>query len=147
MSEAGVRSRRRRPNMVTDPLADLLTRIRNALQVRAYFVDVPTSKLKEQVVRVLKEEGYIEDYSLVQVEDLPRPVLRIVLKYGEDDEPAIRRLTRISKPGRRVYMGVEDLKPVVDGMGIRILTTNKGVMSDRQARKLRVGGEVICEVV
>lgn len=133
--------------MVSDPLADMLTRIRNALQVRAYIVDIPASKLKEQVARVLKEEGYIADYELVPVDDLPRPVIRVTLKYGPDGEPAIRTLKRISKPGRRVYLGVEDLKPVVDGMGIRILTTNKGVLSDRQARKLRVGGEVICEVV
>jgi small subunit ribosomal protein S8 len=131
--------------MMTDPIADLLTRIRNALRVRREVVEVPTSRLKREMVRVLKEEGYIWDYEEQQPEGAPRPRLRIYLKYDLHGEPVIRSIQRISKPGRRVYAKVEDLKPVLEGLGIRILSTNKGVLSDRQARKWRVGGEVLCE--
>ncbi len=140
--------------MMTDQIADMLTRIRNGLLVKRGMVEMPSSKMKVEIARVLKEEGFILDYEVVPPEQAQaegrrvsaQPVLRIYLKYGPRGERVITELKRISKPGRRVYMKVEDLKPVVDGMGIRILSTNRGVLSDRQARKLRVGGEVLCEV-
>jgi len=141
--------------MMTDQIADMLTRIRNALQVKRGVVEMPTSKMKVEIARVLKEEGFIQDYEVVEPsqaelearrQNYPQPILRIYLKYGPQGERVITQLKRISKPGRRVYAKVAELKPVVDGMGIRILSTNRGVMSDRQARKLNVGGEVLCEV-
>ncbi len=140
--------------MMTDQIADMLTRIRNGLQVKRGMVEMPSSKMKVELARVLKEEGFILDYEVVPPEQAQaegtrvkvQPVLRIYLKYGPHGERVITELKRISKPGRRVYMKVQDLKPVVDGMGIRILSTSRGVLSDRQARKLRVGGEVLCEV-
>ena len=129
---------------MTDPVADMLTRIRNALKVERPVVDVPFSRLKEGIVKVLVEEGYVWEYAVV--EDKPVNKLRIVLKYGQNGERVIQRIRKISKPGRRSYCGPADLRPVLNGLGITILSTNKGILSDRKARTENVGGEVLCEV-
>jgi len=130
--------------MMTDPIADMLTRIRNAVRVERAFVDLPTSKVKRGVAEVLKREGYIWDWE--EIDASPAKQLRIHLKYGPNGERVIRHLRRISKPGRRVYSGHAKLKPVLNGLGIYILSTSRGVISDREARQRRLGGEVLCEV-
>jgi len=129
---------------LTDPVADLLSRIRNALGARHQKVDVPASKLKLEIARILKEEGFISNYKAT--EEAGHKILRIYLKYGSNNEAAISRLQRVSSPGCRVYVGRTDIPRVLGGMGINILTTPKGVMTGRQARKEGVGGEVLCEV-
>jgi len=131
--------------MNTDPIADLLTRIRNAALAKHARVDMPASKLKTEVVRVLKEEGFISTYKLVE-ETKAKKVLRVFLKYTPDRHSVITGLRRISKPGSRRYVGVAGIRSVVGGMGVSILTTPRGVMTGRAARKERVGGEVLCEV-
>jgi len=131
--------------MQTDPIADLLTRIRNAARARHARVDIPTSKLKVEVARILKDEGYISTYKLVE-ENKTRKTLRLFLKYTPDRRSVITDLRRISKPGSRRYLSAYKIRPVVGGMGISILTTSKGVMTGRAARKARLGGEVLCEV-
>ncbi len=131
--------------MQTDPIADLLTRIRNAARAKHARVDIPASKLKVEITRILKEEGYISTYKLVE-ENKTRRVLRVFLKYTSDRRSVITDLNRVSRPGSRRYSGAVDIRPVVGGMGINILTTPKGVMTGRSARKARVGGEVLCEV-
>lgn len=130
--------------MTTDTIADMLTRIRNALRARHPKVDVPASRLKTEIARVLKEEGYILNYKVA--EEGPRKTIKIYLKYQENNQPVITRLVRVSRPGCRVYVGREEIKPVLGGMGISILTTPKGVMTGRQARREGVGGEVLCQV-
>ncbi len=130
--------------MMTDPIADMLTRIRNALQVRKECVDIPSSKLKRRIVEILKNEGYISNYVLI--DDGKQGVLRVYLKYDENNEPVIKKLIRVSKPGRRVYVSRAKLPRPLSGVGIAIISTSKGIMSDIEARKLGVGGEVICEV-
>jgi small subunit ribosomal protein S8 len=130
--------------MMTDPIADVLTRIRNAVRVERPHVDVPTSNLKRGLADVLKREGYVWDWE--EIPGQPRSILRIYLKYGPNGEQVIRHIRRISKPGRRIYSGVADLKPVLNGLGIRILSTSRGIMSDREARQKKVGGEVLCEI-
>ena len=130
--------------MMTDPIADMLTRIRNAVRVERPFVEIPVSKVKRGVAEVLKREGYIWDWQ--EVEENPVSNLRIELKYGPNGERVIQRLKRVSTPGRRVYSGATDLRPVLNGLGISILSTSRGVISDREARQRNVGGEVICEV-
>jgi small subunit ribosomal protein S8 len=147
--------------MMTDPLADMLTRIRNANRIERQAVDMPATKLKKSVAQVLKDEGFIFDYQVglmapgeggarefQPTEDWSRPklILRVVLKYGPEGERVIRHIARISKPGCRKYIHSKKLRPVLDGLGISILSTNKGVMSDRRAKTLRVGGEVLCQV-
>lgn len=132
---------------VNDPIADMLTRIRNMLMIGRTEVMIPTSKLKLEIARVLKEEGYIVDYEVV--EDTPFNWIKIELKYvGERRErrPVIDNLERISKPGRRIYTQAKDIPWVLSGMGIAILSTPKGVMTGQTARRLRVGGEVLCYV-
>jgi len=129
---------------MTDPIADLLTRIRNAVRAGHASVDAPASRLKEQVARVLLEEGFITAYKVVEA--APQNLLRIYLKYDREGRAVLRGLRRISRPGRRVYQGVETLKPVLTGTGIAIVSTSKGVFSDRRCRKERVGGEVLCHV-
>lgn len=129
---------------MTDPIADFLTRIRNAIGARRQMVTVPSSKMKVRIAQILKEEGYIQDYRVV--EDGRQGILEIQLKYDRDNRSVIEGLRRDSRPGRRKYVGKDDLKPVRNGLGIAILTTSKGVMTDRQARKLSVGGEVICTI-
>jgi small subunit ribosomal protein S8 len=131
--------------MQTDPIADLLTRIRNAARAKHARVDIPASKLKVEITRILKEEGYISTYKLVE-ENKTRRVLRVFLKYTSDRRSVITDLKRVSRPGSRRYSGAIGIRPVVGGMGINILTTPKGVMTGRSARKARVGGEVLCEV-
>jgi len=130
--------------MMTDPIADLLTRIRNALLIERPFVDVPASKLKEGIVQALQREGYIWDYEVV--EQAPQNVLRVNLKYSPTGERVIQHIRRVSTPGRRLYSTVKDTPNVLQGMGIGILSTNKGVLSNREARRENVGGELLCEV-
>jgi small subunit ribosomal protein S8 len=129
---------------LTDPVADFLTRIRNAIRARQQKMDVPASKLKAEIARILKEEGYIANYKATEEEG--RQILRVYLKYGANNEAAIRDLTRISRPGCRVYVGRDEIKRVQGGLGICILTTPRGVMTGKQARRERVGGEILCEV-
>jgi small subunit ribosomal protein S8 len=130
--------------MMTDPIADMLTRIRNGVAVSMPSVDVPYSRLKHDVCKALVDEGFLVQFEVIDGE--PRKNLRIQLRYGNDGEKAIQSLKRVSKPGRRVYLGVDELKPVLGGMGARVLSTSRGVMSDRAARVQRIGGEVICEI-
>jgi small subunit ribosomal protein S8 len=133
--------------MMSDPIADMLSRIRNALMAGKGTVDMPSSKIKVEIARILKEEGYIETYEVI--EQQPFPVLTIGLKYygaRRERRPVISSITRISKPGRRVYRGRMDLPRVMSGIGIAIVTTPKGVMTASQARRERVGGEVLCYV-
>ena len=130
--------------MMTDPIADMLTRIRNAVRVERPHVDVPLSRLKLGVAEVLKREGYIWDYKEVDAE--PVKHLRIELKYGPNGERVIQSIRRVSKPGRRVFSKSRDLRPVLNGLGISILSTSKGLVSDREARQQNLGGEVLCEV-
>jgi small subunit ribosomal protein S8 len=129
---------------MTDPLADMLTRIRNASTARHERVDVPSSKLKLEVARILKEEGYIKN--LKPIQDKKQGIIRIFLKYDEKKQPVIQGIERMSKLGRRLYAGNEDIPRVLGGLGIAIVSTSRGVMTDRQARSLRVGGEVLCAV-
>jgi small subunit ribosomal protein S8 len=128
---------------LTDPVADFLARIRNAIRARHQKLDVPASKLKAEIARILKEEGYISNYKVQEEEG--KLVLRVYLKYGGADA-AIRDLARVSRPGCRVYVGRDEIKRVQGGLGISILTTPKGVMTGRQARREGVGGELLCEV-
>jgi small subunit ribosomal protein S8 len=132
--------------MLTDPIADMLTRIRNGVRVERPHVEVSTSKVKRGLADVLKREGYVWDWSEVEVEGSPVKQLRIELKYGPNGEKVIQDIKRVSKPGRRVYSKAKDLKPVLGGMGITIISTSTGVLSDREARQKNAGGEVICEV-
>lgn len=129
---------------VTDPIADMLTRIRNATQARHRYVLVPASKLKISVARILKEEGYIGGFEVSR--DRPQPTMRIWLRYTDDREPVLSGLRRVSKPGRRVYVGKGEIPWVLSGMGLAILSTPRGVMTGREARKLGIGGEVLCHV-
>lgn len=128
----------------TDPISDLLARIRNAMLAKHDRLDVPKSKLKLEICRILKQEGYIENLSLV--ERKPVPDIRIFLRYDRHGAPAIRHLSRVSKPGRRVYRGADEVPLVRNGLGTAILSTSSGVLTDQQARTQRVGGEVLCQV-
>jgi small subunit ribosomal protein S8 len=130
--------------MWSDPIADMLTRIRNGVRIDRSEVKIPSSKLKVGIARVLKEEGYIADYD--EIDDGRQGILRVSLKYGPTGEKAITKIDRTSKPGRRVYTGTKDLPRVLDGLGIAIVSTSHGVMSDRQCREKKVGGEVLCTV-
>ncbi|MEX0586202.1 MAG: 30S ribosomal protein S8 [Pirellulales bacterium] len=130
--------------MMTDPIADMLTRIRNAVRIERANVEMPLSKVKCGVAEVLKREGYIWDWQTVDAQ--PANHLRIDLKYGPNGERVIRHIRRVSKPGCRVYRGARDLRPVLAGLGISIVSTSRGVVSDREARQRNLGGEVLCEV-
>ena len=130
--------------MMTDPIADMLTRIRNAVRVERPGVDMPLSKVKRGLAEVLKREGYIWDWE--EIEGQPADLLRLHLKYGPNGERVIRCIRRVSKPGRRVYSGAAAMKPVLGGLGICIISTSRGVISDREARQRKLGGEVLCEV-
>jgi len=127
-----------------DPVSDLLTRIRNAHLAKHDRVDVPTSKLKAEICRILKEEGFIRNYR--QIDGKPAGLIRIYLEYDGEGTPAISHLQRISKPGRRIYRGAGQIRPVLGGRGIGVVSTNLGLLSDRQARERSVGGEVLCEI-
>lgn len=129
---------------MTDPIADLLTRIRNALMVRHEKVEMPGSQVKRQIVAILKREGYIEDYEWL--EDGKQGTLLIHLKPVREGGPIPRGLKRVSKPGARVYVGYGEIEPVLDGLGIAILSTSKGILTDRESRERKVGGEVLCHV-
>jgi small subunit ribosomal protein S8 len=147
--------------MMTDPLADMLTRIRNANRIERPAVDMPASRLKMNVAQVLKDEGFILDYQVGRLatdeqgqthfqpdEEFGKPhtLLRVFLKYGPEGEKVIRHMARASRPGRRLYRRKDQLRPVLDGLGISIISTSKGVMSDRRARAQRLGGEMLCTV-
>ncbi|VTS02192.1 30S ribosomal protein S8 [Tuwongella immobilis] len=147
--------------MMTDPIADMLTRIRNANHIERRLVEMPAAGLKVSIAQVLQDEGFITGYVLgtyvesaegndfqpiEKLSDAAKPVLRIFLKYGPDGEKVIRNIERASKPGRRLYRGRQSLPRVLDGLGIAVISTSKGVMSDRKARKEGVGGELICTV-
>ena len=130
--------------MMTDPIADMLTRIRNAVRVERPHVDMPISKVKRGVAEVLKREGYIWDWK--EVQDEPFSHLQIELKYGPNGERVINTVRRVSKPGRRVYSRAKELRPVLNGLGISVISTSRGVISDREARQRNLGGEVLCEI-
>jgi small subunit ribosomal protein S8 len=147
--------------MMTDPVADMLTRIRNANRIERPAVEMPATGLKVRIAQVLKDEGYVLDYQIGAYStdeqgqphfetrpDLkqPKTILRIYMKYGPEGERVIRKIDRASRPGRRLYRRSTQLKPVLDGMGIAILSTSRGVMSDRQARAQKLGGELLCTV-
>ncbi|HEY0309080.1 MAG TPA: 30S ribosomal protein S8 [Acidobacteriaceae bacterium] len=129
---------------LTDPVADFLTRIRNSIRARHQKLDVPASKLKAEIARILKEEGYIANYKATEEDG--HKIIRVYLKYTASNEAVIRDLSRISRPGCRVYVGRDEIRRVQGGLGICILTTPKGVMTGRQARREGVGGEILCEV-
>jgi small subunit ribosomal protein S8 len=129
---------------LTDPVADFLTRIRNSIRARHQKLDVPASKLKAEIARILKDEGYIANYKAT--EENGQKVIRVYLKYSTNNEAAIRDLQRVSRPGCRVYVGRDEIRRVQGGLGISIMTTPKGVMTGRQARREGVGGEILCEV-
>jgi len=129
--------------MLTDPIADMLTRIRNAVRIKAEKVDVPASRMKLEVAKILKEEGFIKAYKILK--DKRQGILRIVLKYMDNDN-VISGLKRVSKPGRRIYVNKGEIPRVMSGVGIAILTTSKGIVSDKVCRQEGVGGEVICYV-
>jgi small subunit ribosomal protein S8 len=129
---------------LTDPVADFLARIRNAIRARLPKVDAPASKLKLEIARILKEEGYISSYKAVEEEG--HKLLRVYLKYGPNNDAAISNVQRVSRPGCRVYVNRHEIPRVLGGMGINILTTPRGVMTGREARKQGVGGEILCEV-
>jgi small subunit ribosomal protein S8 len=129
---------------VTDPIADMLTRIRNGLVVRKTFVLMPSSKIKVAIAQILLEEGYIQGYEVTN--ERPQPNIRVWLKYDQNRRPIVTGLERVSKPGRRVYRGKQDLPWVLSGLGIAIVSTPKGVMTGREARRNNVGGEVLCYV-
>ena len=130
--------------MISDPIADMLTRVRNALKARFQKVDVPASKLKTEIARILKDEGYILNYKIVDEDN--HKAIRVYLKYTAANQPVISHIERVSRPGCRVYVRRTEIPPVLGGLGINILTTPRGVMTGRQARKEGVGGEVLCEV-
>lgn len=130
--------------VMTDPIADMLTRIRNASHARHDSVDIPASRLKKELARVLKDEGFVRDVRILK--EGPFETIRVYLKYGAHKSEAIGGIRRISKPGRRVYVTKDQIPRVLGGFGIAVLSTSRGVMTDRQARKERVGGEVICYV-
>jgi small subunit ribosomal protein S8 len=147
--------------MMTDSIADMLTRLRNASRIEAPAVEMPSTHLKAQIAQVLKDEGFVLDYQVGSYvtseqgqkvfqpqaeEGEPKKILRVYLKYGPEGEKVFRRIDRASRPGRRLYRRCSQLKPVLDGLGISIISTSKGVMSDRQARAQRMGGELLCTV-
>ncbi len=129
---------------ITDPIADMLTRIRNAIMAKHLEVEVPASKMKLAIARILKDEGFIEQYKLIK--DGKQGIIKIVLKYDENKNSVISSLKRVSKPGRRIYVNKKQLPRVLNGLGIAILSTSKGVITDKEARKLGVGGEWICSI-
>jgi small subunit ribosomal protein S8 len=136
---------------MTDPISDMITRIRNGVSAKHTRVDIPASKLKAEIARILQDEGYIQRFSLVEEPAQregrqPGQMIRVFLKYGPRGERVITGLQRISRPGRRVYIGVDEVAPVLGGLGTNILTTSQGVMTGRAAKKAGVGGEVLCNV-
>ena len=136
---------------MTDPISDMLTRLRNGVSAKHTRVDMPASKLKAEIARILQDEGYIQGFRLLEEPAekegrQPRQIIRVFLKYGPRGERVITGIERISRPGRRVYLGVDDVPAVLGGLGTNILTTSRGVMTGRAAKKAGVGGEVLCNV-
>jgi small subunit ribosomal protein S8 len=129
---------------VTDPISDMLARIKNGLGTRKRYVVMPSSKLKLEVARVLRAEGYIEHFDVSKDKDRPQPTLRIQLKYADGNNPVLTGLQRVSRPGRRVYTKRQDIPLVLSGMGIAVLSTPRGVMTGKKAYRLGLGGEVLC---
>lgn len=129
---------------ITDPIADMLTRIRNAGKAKFNSVDIPGSKLKAELARVMKDEGFIRNHKFIK--DGKQGILRVYLKYADDQAHVIQELHRVSKPSRRVYVGADQVKSVYNGMGIAVLSTSRGIMTDKQARKEHVGGEILCTI-
>ncbi|MBS3809447.1 MAG: 30S ribosomal protein S8 [Desulfobacterales bacterium] len=130
--------------MLSDPLADMLTRIRNAGQAKHKSVDIPGARIKVALADVMKREGYIRNYKFIK--DNKQGILRIFLKYDSDERHVIYGLERVSKPSRRVYVGSEEIRPVLNGLGVSVLSTSRGLMADRQAKKENIGGEVLCNI-
>jgi small subunit ribosomal protein S8 len=130
---------------VSDPISDMMTRIRNAIKAGHLKTDIPSSKMKLAIARILKDEGFIKNFKLI--DDNKQKLLRVYLKYNTDNEPAIIKMKRVSKPGRRIYIQADDIKPVFNNLGIRIISTSKGIVTNKTAKKLNVGGEVICEIL
>ena len=129
---------------MTDPIADMLTRVRNALTASHERVDIPSSKLKINIAKVLKTEGYVKNFKIVS--DGRHRYIRVFLKYDEGGSPAIEGLKRVSKPSQRIYRGYDEIDRIMNGYGVNIVSTSKGIMTDLEARKMRVGGEVLCSV-
>ncbi len=129
---------------LTDPLADMLTRIRNAGNAKHKSVDMPGSRIKTALAEVMKKEGFIKNYKFIK--DNKQGILRVYLKYGNKDEHVIYGIERVSKPSRRNYVPGKEIKPVLNGLGISVLSTSKGLMTDRQARKENIGGEILCNI-
>lgn len=130
--------------MLTDPIADMLTRMRNALLIRAEKVDIPASRMKLEIAKILKEEGFIRAYKILK--DKKQGILRITLRYAVDNDPVISGLKRVSKPGRRVYVGKDAIPSVMGGVGISILSTSRGLLADKACRREKTGGEVLCHI-
>ncbi|MBN2653965.1 MAG: 30S ribosomal protein S8 [Nitrospirae bacterium] len=130
--------------MLTDPIADMLTRMRNALLIRNEKLDIPASKIKVEIAKILKEEGFIKSYKIIK--DKKQGSLRLTLKYTTEGEPVMTGLQRISKPGRRVYVGKDEIPRVIGGVGIAVLTTSKGILTDKKCRTEGLGGEVLCYI-
>ena len=131
---------------MSDPISDMLARLRNAIMARQSKVDIPASRLKIEIARILKEEGYITNYSLKTAEGSQARTLRVFLRYGPKGESVISHVERVSKPSRRVYVGSKEIGKVLGGLGVNILSTSHGVMTGREARKANVGGEILCTV-
>lgn len=129
---------------MTDPIADMLTRIRNATMMRHDRTDIPASNIKVEIAKILKQEGFIRTFKLL--EEGPQGLIRVYLKYADDGEPVIHGLRKVSSPGCRVYSRVDSLPKVRNGLGVALVSTNRGVLTDEQARGLRVGGEILCEI-
>jgi len=130
--------------MFTDPISDMLTRIRNAVLIRNEKVDIPASKMKVEIAKILKEEGFIKSYKIIK--DKMQGVLRVTLKYTPDNDAIITGIKRISKPGRRVYVGKDEIPKAMGGVGVAILTTSRGLLTDKKCRQEGLGGEVVCFV-
>ena len=131
---------------MTDPIADMLTRIRNGIQAHHDRIELPTSKLKVEVAKILKSEGFISNFKVTQEDGKPQASLRIYLKYSDNGEPVIHGIERVSRPGRRVYRGKEEIPKVLGGLGLAIVSTSRGVLSGDEAARTGVGGEVLCQV-
>ncbi|RFT15905.1 MAG: SSU ribosomal protein S8p (S15Ae) [Candidatus Saccharicenans subterraneus] len=129
---------------LTDPIADMLTRIRNAVRAKKKEINVPSSRLKVEIARILKEEGYIKNYKVI--EDNKQGVLNIVLKYTDDNQSVISGLRRVSKPGCRIYCSRDSIPRVLDGLGVVIISTSRGLLTDKQCQEQGLGGEVLCEI-
>jgi small subunit ribosomal protein S8 len=132
--------------MVTDPVADMLTRIRNAAMARQQHTAMPSSQLKREIARILKEEGFIENFEVTRGREDVSDTLRVQLRYTPERKPVISHLSRISRPGRRVYVGRDEIPWVLSGLGVAIMTTPKGIMTGQQARRMGIGGEVMCYI-